>query len=249
MARVHWSRHTSPVTNARRRVPSPLRTVSREHSLPAPRRPRGVGWFANRPLAVKFGILIGVVVLAFGGVVGSVMIGNADVREVSHRARRPRARLRRSSSSSTPAPASSRSTASRPSSARTRPSSSPSSPTTSPPRRRMLAELDGDPADRRERGRRSRRWTRATARYTDAITGVRRRAPSPTRPARGVALGGHPGRQRPHRRCRRCGQGRAARGERSRPRASSTRRSTARRRSASWSSASACCSSSLRQPR
>ncbi|MFD2092619.1 methyl-accepting chemotaxis protein [Blastococcus deserti] len=39
------------------------------------------GWFANRPLAVKFGVLIGVVVLAFGNLLLSVLNGNASVRE------------------------------------------------------------------------------------------------------------------------------------------------------------------------
>ncbi|MGY1712465.1 methyl-accepting chemotaxis protein [Geodermatophilus sp. SYSU D00758] len=46
--------------------------------LPAPR----AGWFADRPLAVKFGILVTVVVLALGGLLGSVLVGNATVREV-----------------------------------------------------------------------------------------------------------------------------------------------------------------------
>jgi methyl-accepting chemotaxis protein len=41
------------------------------------------GWFANRPLAVKFGILVGVVLLAFGNVLVSVLIGNANVREAN----------------------------------------------------------------------------------------------------------------------------------------------------------------------
>ena len=38
------------------------------------------GWFANRTLSVKFGILVGVVLLAFGNVLVSVMLGNASVR-------------------------------------------------------------------------------------------------------------------------------------------------------------------------
>src|SRR5687767_13113105 len=41
------------------------------------------GWFANRPLAVKFGILVGVVLLAFGNVLVSVLAGNASVREAN----------------------------------------------------------------------------------------------------------------------------------------------------------------------
>jgi methyl-accepting chemotaxis protein len=45
---------------------------------------RRAGWFANRPLAVKFGILIGIVVLAFGGLLASVLTGNAQVRHAAH---------------------------------------------------------------------------------------------------------------------------------------------------------------------
>src|SRR3954454_20474616 len=37
------------------------------------------GWFANRPLAQKFGALIAVVVLAFGLLLAAVLIGNADI--------------------------------------------------------------------------------------------------------------------------------------------------------------------------
>ncbi|SDG00233.1 methyl-accepting chemotaxis sensory transducer with TarH sensor, partial [Blastococcus aurantiacus] len=44
---------------------------------PAPRR---AGWFANRPLAVKFGLLVGVIVLAFGGLLTAVLVGNSAVR-------------------------------------------------------------------------------------------------------------------------------------------------------------------------
>src|SRR3954471_14430176 len=40
---------------------------------------RPPGWFANRPLAQKFGGLITVVVLAFGLLLGAVLIGNADI--------------------------------------------------------------------------------------------------------------------------------------------------------------------------
>jgi methyl-accepting chemotaxis protein len=53
---------------------------STAHS-PAP--VRRSGWFANRPLAVKFMILIGVVVLAFGGLLTSVLIGNGSVHEAN----------------------------------------------------------------------------------------------------------------------------------------------------------------------
>ena len=44
---------------------------------PAPRRS---GWFADRPLAVKFGVLVGTVAVSCGGVVGSMLIGNSHVR-------------------------------------------------------------------------------------------------------------------------------------------------------------------------
>ena len=47
-------------------------------TTPAPPTGPRASWFANRPLAVKFGSLIAIVVLAFGGVVGSVMIGNSE---------------------------------------------------------------------------------------------------------------------------------------------------------------------------
>ncbi len=50
-----------------------------------PASPKRAGWFANRPLAVKFGILIGVVVVAFGGVVASVLVGAASVIAADHR--------------------------------------------------------------------------------------------------------------------------------------------------------------------
>jgi len=49
----------------------------------SPAAARRAGWFANRPLAVKFAILVGVVVLAFGGVLLSVLTGNASVREAN----------------------------------------------------------------------------------------------------------------------------------------------------------------------
>jgi methyl-accepting chemotaxis protein len=51
-------------------------------STPAPPPPtvRRSGWFADRPLAVKFGILLAVVVLACGGVTASMLVGNASVR-------------------------------------------------------------------------------------------------------------------------------------------------------------------------
>jgi methyl-accepting chemotaxis protein len=60
-----------------------IRTVpvnSTAHSPAAGRRP---GWFADRPLAVKFAILIGVVVLAFAGLLTSVLIGNSSVHDAN----------------------------------------------------------------------------------------------------------------------------------------------------------------------
>jgi methyl-accepting chemotaxis protein len=56
--------------------------VSTTHSSPPP--PRS-SWFADRPLAVKFGVLIGVVVLACGGLVAAMLIGNAGVRAANER--------------------------------------------------------------------------------------------------------------------------------------------------------------------
>jgi methyl-accepting chemotaxis protein len=53
---------------------------STDHSPAAPRRS---GWFADRPLAVKFGILVSVVGLAFGGLLVSVLVGNAAVHEAN----------------------------------------------------------------------------------------------------------------------------------------------------------------------
>ena len=50
-----------------------------------PAGPKKAGWFANRPLAVKFGTLTGVVVVAFGGVLFTMVTGNSEVREVSQR--------------------------------------------------------------------------------------------------------------------------------------------------------------------
>src|SRR3954470_2681082 len=40
---------------------------------------RPPGWFANRPLAQKFGALVAVVVLAFGLLLAAVLMGNSDV--------------------------------------------------------------------------------------------------------------------------------------------------------------------------
>jgi methyl-accepting chemotaxis protein len=58
------------------------RTRVTSSSLPRAGTKRA-GWFANRPLAVKFGILVGVVLLAFGNVLVSVLAGNASVREAN----------------------------------------------------------------------------------------------------------------------------------------------------------------------
>ncbi len=44
---------------------------------------RRSGWFADRPLAVKFGLLVGVIVLAFAGVLGAVLVGNSAVRQAN----------------------------------------------------------------------------------------------------------------------------------------------------------------------
>ncbi|WP_199582980.1 methyl-accepting chemotaxis protein [Blastococcus sp. TF02-9] len=52
-------------------------------STPAPLTAPRTGWFANRPLAVKFGVLIGVVVLAFGGLLTAVLVGTASVRDAN----------------------------------------------------------------------------------------------------------------------------------------------------------------------
>jgi methyl-accepting chemotaxis protein len=52
---------------------------------PSPAPGRRAGWFADRPLAVKFGVLLGIVVAAFGGLVGAMLVGNAGVRDADHR--------------------------------------------------------------------------------------------------------------------------------------------------------------------
>ncbi len=49
---------------------------------PSPGAPRS-GWFANRPLAVKFGILLAVIALACGGILTSLLVGNAAVMAAS----------------------------------------------------------------------------------------------------------------------------------------------------------------------
>ncbi|SOC52186.1 methyl-accepting chemotaxis protein [Blastococcus aggregatus] len=53
-------------------------------SVTVPSRvPRRSGWFADRPLAMKFGVLLSAVALACGGVLGSMLVGNASVRDAS----------------------------------------------------------------------------------------------------------------------------------------------------------------------
>ncbi len=52
-----------------------------------PRAARRSGWFADRPLAVKFGVLLGVVVLACSGVIAAMLLGNASVRAASSEVR------------------------------------------------------------------------------------------------------------------------------------------------------------------
>ncbi|GAA3177331.1 hypothetical protein GCM10010531_33770 [Blastococcus jejuensis] len=52
-------------------------------SLPPPPAGPRSSWFADRPLAVKFGILLAVIALACGGMLGSMLVGNAGVRAAS----------------------------------------------------------------------------------------------------------------------------------------------------------------------
>jgi methyl-accepting chemotaxis protein len=56
------------------------RAVLVSSAIPSPAETRPAGWFADRPLAVKFATLVGVVVLAFGAVLFSVLNGNDSVR-------------------------------------------------------------------------------------------------------------------------------------------------------------------------
>src|SRR3712207_2445496 len=44
--------------------------------------PKG-SWFADRPLAVKFGVMVGVVGLAFAGVATTVVAGHSEPRAAS----------------------------------------------------------------------------------------------------------------------------------------------------------------------
>jgi methyl-accepting chemotaxis protein len=52
-------------------------------SPPSPAPGRRAGWFADRPLAAKFGVLLGVVVLACSGVMAAMLIGNTAVRSAN----------------------------------------------------------------------------------------------------------------------------------------------------------------------
>jgi methyl-accepting chemotaxis protein len=52
-------------------------------TVPSPAAQRQSGWFADRPLAVKFGVLVGTVALSCGGVLGSMLIGNARVHDAN----------------------------------------------------------------------------------------------------------------------------------------------------------------------
>ncbi len=62
-----------------RRAHSLETVVSLSAVPPPPGRP--AGWFADRPLAVKFGILVGVVVLALSALLSTVLVGNGTVRD------------------------------------------------------------------------------------------------------------------------------------------------------------------------
>ncbi|MGY1652283.1 methyl-accepting chemotaxis protein [Geodermatophilus sp. SYSU D01119] len=49
--------------------------------------PRSGGWFADRPLSVKFGALVAVGTLSLGGLLGASLLGNAAVRDADERSR------------------------------------------------------------------------------------------------------------------------------------------------------------------
>jgi methyl-accepting chemotaxis protein len=67
-----------------RRVFHPLSWSDCVDTVSSPARAgRPPGWFAHRPLAVKFAILIGVAVLAFGGVFAAVIVGDSHVQAAS----------------------------------------------------------------------------------------------------------------------------------------------------------------------
>src|SRR5215204_1917848 len=70
-----WNQHTSPVSTRRHILP---RTVSVSSTTPSA-GPRA-SWFADRSLAMKFGSLLGVVVLGLSGVLVAMIVGNASVR-------------------------------------------------------------------------------------------------------------------------------------------------------------------------
>ncbi|PRY35871.1 methyl-accepting chemotaxis protein [Geodermatophilus tzadiensis] len=50
-----------------------------------PPRPRTAGWFADRPLAVKFGALVAVAAVSLGGLLGAVLVGHGAVRDAQQR--------------------------------------------------------------------------------------------------------------------------------------------------------------------
>jgi methyl-accepting chemotaxis protein len=52
-------------------------------AVPASPAPTGGNWFADRPLAAKFGVLVGAVVVSLGAVIGSVVLGNQAQMEAS----------------------------------------------------------------------------------------------------------------------------------------------------------------------
>ena len=49
----------------------------------SPAVPRRAGWFADRRLSTKFGVLVGTVVISCGGVLGSMLIGDAAKEDAS----------------------------------------------------------------------------------------------------------------------------------------------------------------------
>jgi methyl-accepting chemotaxis protein len=71
-----------PRHNGTMRTPNPWSDTVTPPALPSSPG-RHPGWFADRPLAVKFGVLVAVVVLAFAGLVGTVLSGNGTVRTLN----------------------------------------------------------------------------------------------------------------------------------------------------------------------
>ncbi|MCV2491996.1 HAMP domain-containing protein, partial [Geodermatophilus sp. YIM 151500] len=54
-------------------------------TAPAPAGGRRAGWFANRPLVAKFGVMVGGVAVAFGGLLASSLAGDAAAHRISDR--------------------------------------------------------------------------------------------------------------------------------------------------------------------